>query len=101
MSSNEFDEGRPFSLAPSGAHNSGLSISSAQTITIPDGATKWIVQTIDQNVRYTLDGTTPTTSSGFRLTADRDPIVIPISPGTTLKVIEETGTADLEYQFAY
>lgn len=85
---------------PVGAHNDGLVISSAVTITIPDGATKVLMQALGQNVRFTLDGTTPTATTGFQLKAGDPPVSIPVA-GATLKVIQEAATADLQYQFGY
>lgn len=84
---------------PVGAHQDGRTISSATTITPPTGATKWLVQALSQNVRYTLDGTAPTTSKGFQLKAGDPPVVIPLGVATVLKVIEETATAGLQEQF--
>ena len=84
---------------PVGAHNDGLAISSATTITIPDGATKIMIQALTQNVRFTLDGTAPTTSKGFQLQVGQMPVIIPLGRSTVIKVIEEAATADLQYQF--
>lgn len=86
-------------FTPVGAHNSGLSISAAQTLTPPAGATKLRLQTLTQAVRYTLDGTTPTTSVGFQLAAAAAPIVIQVTPGTVVRVIQESATASLQYQW--
>ena len=84
-----------------GGHNSGLDISSAVVISPsdtynPSKAPFLLVQTVTQNVRYTLDGTTPTTTSGHTLTAGNDPILIPVS-GNTFTVIEEAATAVFEF----
>ena len=84
---------------PLGAHNDGLAISTAQIISIPAGATKWMVQAITQNVRFTMDGTTPTASKGFQLKAGDPVVIVPISVITILTVIEEAATSDLQFQF--
>jgi len=84
---------------PVSSHNDGLAISSVQTITVPSGANKWMVQALTQNVRFTLDGTAATTTCGFQLKAGDPPIIIPVGSRTTIKVIEESATADLQYQF--
>ncbi len=78
---------------------SGRNISAATTLTPPSGATKLLVQTITQNIRYTIDGTSPTASLGFQLRAGDPPIVIPVWPGTTIKVIQEAATAVLTEQW--
>lgn len=84
---------------PSGAHSSGATISSATTLTIPSGATKLLIQALTQNVRVTLDGTTPTASVGFQLKAGDPPVIIPLGNATAVKVIQEAATASLQYQF--
>lgn len=86
-------------IEPVGAHNSGLSIATAQTIARPTGATKLLIQALTQNVRYTLDGTVPTTSVGFQLKAGDPPVIIPLGTRTIIKVIQEAATAALQYQF--
>jgi hypothetical protein len=45
---------------PIGSHYDGTAISSAVTLTPPDGAYKLVIQALGQKVRLTLDGTTPT-----------------------------------------
>lgn len=84
-----------------GSHSDGATISSATTLTPPTGATKILIQALDQNVRFTLDGTAPTASLGFQLKAGDPAVMIPVGAGMTLKVIEEAATADLQYQWLY
>jgi hypothetical protein len=93
-------DGNPseFSYAVVGAHSSGVDISSKVTLTKPAGATAIILQTITQNARYTLDGTDPTTTVGFRLTAGNEPLVVPV-PGSAIEIIQEAATASLQYQW--
>jgi len=83
-----------------GQHSSGLDVSSAVILTPPLDASRLLIQALDQNVRYTLDGvTTPTAALGFRLTAGDPPLVIPIAPDTIVQVIEEVATASLQFQW--
>lgn len=80
----------------------GRAIVAATTLTPPAGsnATKIMLQALTQNVRYTLDGTVPEAAKGFQLKAGDPPIIIPYYDGkTTLKVIEEAATADLQEQW--
>lgn len=86
-------------FTPVGTHSDGAVISSAISLVNPPTATKLLIQALDQNVRITLDGTTPTASKGFRLTAGDPPVLIPISSTTVVKVIQESATADLQYQY--
>lgn len=84
---------------PIGSHYDGTTISSATTLTPPAGATKILIQALDANVRLTLDGSDPTATKGFQL-VDGDPLImLPLSPSTTVKVIQETATADIQYQW--
>jgi len=86
-------------FSPLGAHSSGATISSATTLTPATGATKLLVQALTKNVRFTLDGTAPTASLGFQIVAGDPPVVIPVGNGTVIKVIEESATASLQYQW--
>ena len=84
---------------PIGAHVTDAVISTAAALTPPTGATKILIQALSQNVRFTLDGSTPTAAIGFQLAAGDPPIVIPLGTGMTIKVIEEAATASLQYQW--
>lgn len=66
----------------------------------PEGAKRLMIQALTQNVRYTLDGTTPTASVGFQLKAGDPPRIIPLSSETTVKVIQEIATASIQYQWS-
>ena len=80
--------------------STALSAVVAATINIPNTANYALVQALTQNIRFTLAGGLPTTTSGFRLTAGNDPIAIPIpNDRTTLSFIAETAGAILEMQF--
>lgn len=83
---------------PIGSHNDGTDISSAVTLSPEDGATKLLIQAAVQNVRITLDGTTPEAAKGFQLKAGDPPVMVWIA-GATVKVIEEAATADIQYQW--
>lgn len=86
-------------LYPLGAHSSGANIAAATSLTAPARATKLIIQALTQNVRFTLDGTTPTAILGFQIRAGDPPFTIPVAPGVTVKVIQEAATASLQYQW--
>lgn len=86
-------------FTPVGAHSDGATISSATVLTAPAGANRLLIQALTQNVRYTLDGTTPTATKGFQLKAGDPPVLIPFRAGIVITVIEETATADLQYQW--
>lgn len=89
-----------FEFIPEGAHLQDTTISSATTLSKPgSGAAKLLLQATDKNVRFTLDGTVPTASKGFVLEADKPPVMIQVGEGVTVKVIEESATAAVEYQW--
>ena len=86
---------------PIGTHQQNTELDVIVALVPPNTAiraTKIMVQIIaQQNLRYTLDGSAPTPTFGFRLTDARDPIVIPIGPDTSLQFIEEGAGGILEY----
>jgi hypothetical protein len=55
------------------------------------------MQAINQNVRFRVDGTDPDATTGFQLAAG-DFLVFPV-PSGDVRVIEETATATLQYQW--
>jgi hypothetical protein len=87
-----------FGLGVVGSHSSGASIASATTLTKPTGAHAILIQALTQNVRFTLDATTPTATVGFQILAGNAPILIPV-PGASITVIQEAATASLQYQW--
>ena len=87
------------SFDPVGSHVDGTDISSAVTLTPPTGATKLLIQATGKDIRITLDGTVPTATCGFSLTADDPMLLIPLGNNTVIKVIEEEATADIQMQW--
>ena len=89
-----------FEFYPEGAHLQDTSIDTATTLTKPaSGASKLLLQATEQAVRFTLDGTTPTTGKGFVLGADDPPVLLQVGEDVTVKVISETAGAAVEYQW--
>lgn len=89
----------PNSYSIVGAHTQDTTISSATVIALPAGANGLLIQATGQAIRYTLDGTTPTSSLGFVLATSFAPVLITF-PGddTVLTVIESAASAAIEYQ---
>lgn len=82
-----------------GAHTQNSSLSSVVTVSVPNGANGLLVQCTGQNVRYTLDGSTPSSTNGFVLYATSSPVIIVAgSDDTSLKFIETAASAVLIYQ---
>jgi hypothetical protein len=86
-------------FVPLGSHTTNSSLSSAVTLTPATGATMLMIQSTGQNVRYTLDGTVPTASVGFRLTPGDGAVILPISPTSVVKVIQEAASGTVGYQW--
>lgn len=85
--------------SPIGSHTQNSTLSTVQSVTVPVGASSIILQVQTQNVRFTIDGTAPTSSKGFRVTAGNDPLGFSVKAGQVLKFIEEATSAVLDYQF--
>ena len=81
-----------------GSHTQDTSVSSATAITITAPANAILCGAQTQNILYTLDGTTPTTTKGFILVAGAVPTLIPVIPGQVVTFIEAAGSAKLDYQ---
>jgi len=82
-----------------GSHTQNTSLSSAATIAVPPRATYMMAQAQTQNVRLRFDGTAPTATVGFLLTAGGEPVLIPVPSNGQVKAIETTASAKLDYQF--
>ena len=71
----------------------------ALTLSLPLHAGRIMMQALTQNIRYTLDGTTPNATTGFQLKAGDPPREIEITSGMTLKFFREAAGAVLEYEY--
>jgi hypothetical protein len=87
-----------FRFAPMGAHVA-TSGSGLGALTPPAGATKLMIQCSTQAIRYTLDGSTPSATQGFYLTANAAPVTIPISSGTIVQIAVVASGAWVNYQW--
>ena len=81
-----------------GAHTQNATLSSAVTLTPPAGANVLNIQPLTNNIRVTLDGTTPTASLGMQL-ASGTVYLIDVGQDYVVQVIEETASASIEYQW--
>lgn len=87
-----------FVFNPIGAHTSDTSLGTAKTLTRPTGANVLRIQAFAQPIRYTLDGTTPTASTGFKI-AVGEIVDIETPTSVSIKLIEETASASIQYQW--
>ena len=74
--------------------------STSQTLTPASGATKIQIQVETGAIRYTLDGTTPTTTLGFLLDSTYGIVTLPIRANTSIKIIR-SGSVDATVQVEY
>lgn len=81
-----------------GSHTSLATLSTAIALAPPAGGDVIQLQVFAQNIRYTLDGTTPTATTGFQITSGSC-VVIDVGSDHVLKVIEETASASVQYQW--
>lgn len=81
-----------------GDHGNNGSLSSVVTLTPPNGASQILMQALTQNIRFRLDNGTPTASVGFQLKAGDPPLLIWVG-GNDIKIIEETASANVQYQW--
>ena len=84
---------------PLGSHQQDTSISAATVISASESDTTHILLNNSDSsvdVRYTLDGTTPTTTLGFLLEPKAD-VIIPVR-GVTLTVIETAAGGQVDWQ---
>lgn len=89
----------PNAWYPVGSHTENTTLNTAQTLTLPDGANGFIIQASVQNIRYTVDGTAPTSTKGFLIrTTDYPVILYAPSNNSVFRFIEVTASATLEYQ---
>jgi len=82
-----------------GSHTRNSSLAQAVTLSGDNGGHIVMIQALEQNVRYTLDGTDPTATVGFRLVADQPPVLIDTATVIELRVVEEVADAEIQYQW--
>jgi hypothetical protein len=76
------------------------SISGLFSPTFPAGTINAWLQTSDQNVRYTLDGTTPTANTGLVMSTSDPPIELSTHDGLlNIQLIPVSGTASVDFVF--
>ena len=85
-------------VAPVGDHTHIDDLSSVVEVNVPVGATRIMMQSRVKSVRFTLDGTDPTSSLGFILLYEQGHVILPIK-GCRLKFIQQTASAEMDYQF--
>jgi hypothetical protein len=88
-------------LVPVGDHTETTAVAAAEVLVKPKKATGILIQAVDADIVYTLDGTDPTVTPGFLLKQIAlDPLWIVLTRDMTL-TIARAGTVDasVRYQF--
>lgn len=84
---------------PVGAFTQNALLGTAAVVAVPDGANGLLVQCTGQNLRYTIDGTTPTSTNGFILIKDTSPqLLYKSDDDCVFTFIETAATGTLMYQ---
>lgn len=87
----------PIPFSPLGPHRTETVGGSAFSPVTPAGAKCLLIQALAQNVRFTLDGTTPSATVGFQLKSTDEPILIVLTEGVYPQFFRETNGAILQY----
>jgi hypothetical protein len=87
-----------FKLKAVGSHTSVAALTVPATLTQATGTDFLAVQAFGGPVRYTIDGTTPSATVGFRI-AENDSDLIPCADAAVIKVIEEDSGNAATLQF--
>lgn len=92
----------PLKALTGDTHQSVTLGATALTLSVPLQARGILMQATAQNIRYTLDGTTPTASTGFQMIASDPPLFVELTQNNNLvlKFIRETSGAVLEYEYS-
>lgn len=77
---------------------SRIALTTAQTVTLPNNANSILISADGQPIRFTIDGTTPTSTLGITLAVNQ-PLRLDLFPGAVLKAIETAASGFLNYQF--
>ena len=99
MGINHLDVGEetPFNPSIDEIHKSIAVGAALFTPWIPPNARNIMVQAVAKDIRYTLEGTTPTGAFGFVLIAGDPPTIIPITEHTKLAFFGSDAAAVLQY----
>lgn len=86
-----------FTVTPVDGMARDATISTATTLTLPSDATGVMLQADTADVRFTIDGTTPTSTLGLILSSSAAPLRVDLYPGAEVKVISATGAINYQY----
>lgn len=90
--------GSIFGIVPVGTHTR-TATDTVLTIQCPENASILLLEASVGSVRYTIDGTTPTTDLGFLLEIADNVTRLDLFPGVTVKILGGVGSF-INYQWA-
>lgn len=82
---------------PVGSHTT-VTPTASTTLTAPDGAEALLICVEDNNIRYTLDGTTPT-AGGTGILLETGTVILEFGGTSVIKIIQEAVAAAVNYQW--
>jgi hypothetical protein len=94
----DHDDAVEFSPDPRESHHTITLGTAVYVPYFPLGARKIKMQVDTKDLRYTLDGTTPSATVGFHLAAAAEPIIIEVNEKVKLQVIREESGTILQYE---
>lgn len=97
MSANAFKS--LFAIIPIGSHTR-VGVDTVQTLTAPEDASILLLEADGQNVRYRLDGGTPTATVGFLLETTDNVIRLDLYNNVSIQVIGVSAGGFVNYQWA-
>ena len=83
------------SIIPVGAHTRA-SAGTVLTITLTEDSSVLLIEADDADVRYTIDGTTPTADIGFLLETSDNVVRLDLYPGAQVKVLGVGGSVNYQ-----
>lgn len=87
----------PFQFETAGNHTR-VNTDTMQSVTIPGTANLVLIQAEAQPIRYTINSTVPTATTGFRLLPTEGVLRLDAIQGTTIRFISESAGAFVNYQ---
>lgn len=84
---------------PVEGHQTNATLGTAVTLTAPSRASKLLVQAFGANVRFTIGNTAPTATVGFQLKSEDPPLLIPVTSGQSVQIIQEAAGASVQFQW--
>ena len=86
-----------YNYDPLGSQHYVADLSDPVPVDVPANSNGLLVQVFAKDVYFTVDGSTPSATNRFVLTADADAQFLPFAPGTTLTFVEKEASAAMTW----